>query len=63
MKLRQLLETNEQLNRKFELVIRKLAEHDRYFAVVFEELRKLTTEPAPTRRQIGFTPKMEVNHD
>lgn len=55
VKLRQLLESNEQLNRKFATVIRKLAQHDKYFAVVFEELKKLTNEPSQSPRQIGFT--------
>src|SRR5438270_13703879 len=55
VKLRQMLEANEELNRKFTAVIRKLATHDKYFTVVFDELKKLTAEPAPARRQIGFT--------
>src|SRR6185295_15411880 len=36
VKLRQLLESNEELNRKFTAVIRKLATHDKYFTVVFD---------------------------
>jgi hypothetical protein len=59
VKLRELLESNEELNRKFTAVIRKLAEHDKYFTVVFNELKKLTTQPTPPRRQIGF--KTEEN--
>jgi ORF6N domain len=31
VRLRQLLESNEELNRKFAAVIRKLGEHDKYF--------------------------------
>ena len=54
VKLRQMLESNEGLNRKFAVVIRKLATHDRYFKVVFDELKKLTEQPTPSRRQIGF---------
>ena len=54
VKLRQMLESNEELNRKFRAVIRKLATHDKYFTVVFDELKKLTAEPVPARRQIGF---------
>ena len=54
VKLRQMLESNEELNRKFALVIRKLATHDKYFKVVFDELKKLTERPTPSRRQIGF---------
>jgi hypothetical protein len=33
--LRQLLESNEELNRKFAAVLRKLSTHDKYFRVVF----------------------------
>jgi len=55
VKLRQMLESNEELNRKFAAVIRKLALHDKYFMVVFDELKKLTSQPVGARRQIGFT--------
>ena len=59
VRLRQMLESNEELNRKFAAVIRKLALHDKYFTVVFDELKKLTTPPIPIRRQIGFTTEGE----
>lgn len=45
IKLRQMLESNEELNRKFAAVIRKLSTH---------ELRKLTEQPVPSRKTIGF---------
>lgn len=54
VKLRQMLETNEELNRKFAAVIRRLSTHDKYFKVVFDELKKLTQQPAKERKQIGF---------
>ena len=54
VKLRQMLETNEELNRKFAAVIRKLSTHDKYFKVVFEELKRLNEQPTPKRSQIGF---------
>ena len=54
VKLRQMLESNEELNRKFAAVIRKLATHDKYFTVVFDELKKLNEPPIPSRKQIGF---------
>jgi phage regulator Rha-like protein len=54
VKLREMLESNEELNRKFTAMLRKLAEHDKYFTVVFNELKKLTAQPTPPRRQIGF---------
>jgi len=55
--LRQVLESNEELNRKFAAVIRKLGDHDKYFKVVFDELEKLSTPPVPSHRQIGFGTK------
>ena len=39
VKLRQMLETNEELNLKFAAVIRKLSTHDKYFKVVLMNLR------------------------
>lgn len=54
IRLRQMMESNEELNRKFAAVIRKLATHDKYFKVVFDELRKLAEQPAMPSKQIGF---------
>jgi len=54
VKLRQMLESNDELNRKFAAVIRKLATHDKYFTVVFDELKKLNEQPTPSGKQIGF---------
>src|SRR6266446_4106596 len=55
VKLRELLESDEELNRKFTAVIRRLATHEKYFKVVFDELKNLTMQPTPSRRSIGFT--------
>ena len=54
IRLRQMLESNEELNMKFAAVIRKLSTHDKYFKVVFDELRKLTDQPTSSRKTIGF---------
>ena len=54
VKLREMLLSNEDLNRKFAALERKLATHDKYFKVVFDELRKLIAAPDKPRRQIGF---------
>jgi len=54
VKLRQMLESNDELNRKFPAVIRKLSTHDKYFKVVFDELKRLTEQPTPSCKQIGF---------
>src|SRR6185369_8769993 len=50
VRLRHMLETNEELNRKFAAVIRKLSTHDKYFRIVFDELRKLTEQPPSSVR-------------
>lgn len=55
VKLRQMLETNEELNQKFAAVIQTLSTHDKYFRVVFDELKKLAEPPTSPRKQIGFT--------
>jgi len=39
VKLRQMLESNEELKRKFTAVIRKLATHDKYFTIVLMSSR------------------------
>jgi hypothetical protein len=56
IRLRQMLDTNEELNRKFAAVIRKLSTHDKYFRIVFDELDKLSQQPTTPRKQIGFHP-------
>jgi hypothetical protein len=53
VQLRHMLETNEELNRKFAAVIRRVSTHDKYFRVV-DELKKLTEKPPSSGRQIGF---------
>ena len=54
IRLRQMMESNEELKQKFAAVIRKLSTHDKYFRVVFDELKKLTEQPSPPRKPIGF---------
>ncbi len=54
VRLRHMLETNEELNRKFAAVVKKLSTHDKYFRVVFDELKKLAEKPVSPTRQIGF---------
>jgi hypothetical protein len=54
VRLRQMLETNDELNCKFAALVRKLSTHDKYFKIVFDELKKLTEKPLTTARQIGF---------
>ncbi len=59
IRLRQLLESNEELNRKFAAVVKTLSTHDKYFQVVFNELKRLTEQPVPSRKQIGFKSKTD----
>ena len=58
--LREMLESNQELNLKFAAVIRKLATHEKYFKVVFDELKKLTSQPTASQRKIGFTTRNKV---
>ncbi len=60
VRLRQILETNEEVNRQFAAVIKKLSTHDKYFKIVFDELKKLTDKPVSPGRQSGLraTPEM-----
>ncbi len=47
VRLREMLATNEDL-------ARKVAQHDRQIAVLFENLQQLLTPPAPKRKPIGY---------
>jgi len=55
VKLREMLLSNEELNRKFAILERKFATHDAQFKIVFDEIRKLISAPEKPRRRIGFT--------
>lgn len=57
IRLRQMLESNEELNRKGAGVIRKLSTHDKYFKIVFDELEKLSQPLTTPRKPIGFKPR------
>ncbi len=61
IRLRQMLESNEELNRKFVAVVRKLSTHDKYFKIVFDELHKLSRQPATPNKEIGFLPTKRHN--
>jgi len=56
VRLRQLLATHAELARKLEALERKMVDHDKQFAVVFEAIRQLMEETAeePPKRRIGF---------
>jgi hypothetical protein len=54
VKLRQALETNRQLGRKFAKLERRLGKHDEEIAAILEAIRRLMTPPEKLRREIGF---------
>jgi hypothetical protein len=54
VKLRQMLETNRQLARKFSELERRVGKHDQEIAAILEAIRQLMTPPEKPRREIGF---------
>jgi hypothetical protein len=52
--LRQTLETNRALARKFEGLQRRVGKHDEEIAAIIEAIRQLMAPPAKPRREIGF---------
>ena len=54
VKLRQMLETNRELARKFSELERRVGKHDQEIAAILEAIRQLMTSPEKPRREIGF---------
>jgi hypothetical protein len=54
VRLRQTLETNRELARKFEQLERRVGKHDEEIAAILEAIRQLMTLPEKPRREIGF---------
>jgi hypothetical protein len=54
VKLRQTLETNRQLARKFAELERPIGEHDAEIDAIIEAIRQLMAPPEKTGREIGF---------
>jgi hypothetical protein len=52
--LRQTLETNRELARKFEQLEGRVGKHDEEIAGIIEAIRQLMTSPEKPRREIGF---------
>jgi len=63
VRLRALADADRALAKRIDELAAKVGEHDRTFAIVFHELRKLTVpppdEPEKPRRRIGFKPRYE----
>jgi hypothetical protein len=54
IKLRQMLETNRELARKFSEVEQRVGKHDEEIAAILEAIRQLMAPPEKPRREIGF---------
>jgi hypothetical protein len=54
VKLREMLETNRELARKFSELERRVGKHDREIAAILEAIRQLMTPLEKPRREIGF---------
>jgi DNA-binding PadR family transcriptional regulator len=54
VKLRQMLETNRELARRFSELERRVGKHDQEIAAILEAIRQLMTPPEKPRREIGF---------
>lgn len=54
VKLRETLDTNRELARKFAELERRVGKHDEEIAAILKAIRQLMTPPAKPRRQIGF---------
>jgi hypothetical protein len=54
VKLRETLETNRELARKFAELERRVGRHDEKIDAILEAIRQLMTPPKKSRREIGF---------
>lgn len=54
VKLREAMQSNEELKQRLALIERRLGVHGSHFKVEFEELKKILTPQDKQRRKIGF---------
>jgi hypothetical protein len=54
VKLRQMIETNRDLARKFSELETRVGKHDEEITAIIEAIRRLMTLPEKPRREIGF---------
>jgi hypothetical protein len=54
VRLRQVLDTNRQLAKKFSELEKRVGKHDEEIAAILEAIRQLMTSPEKPRREIGF---------
>jgi hypothetical protein len=60
VKLRQMLETNRELARKFSELEQSVGKHDEEIAAILEATRQLMAPPETARREIGFHVREKV---
>ena len=60
VKLRQMLETNRELARKFSELETRVGKHDEEIAAILEAIRQLMALPEKPRREIGFHVREKV---
>ncbi|MEP7015013.1 MAG: ORF6N domain-containing protein [Verrucomicrobiota bacterium] len=54
VKLREALESNRELARKFDELEKRVGRHDKEIAAILEAIRQLIAPPEKSRREIGF---------
>ncbi len=54
VKLREMLETNRELARKFSELEQRVGKHDEEIAAILEAIRQLMAPPEAKKRKIGF---------
>ena len=54
VKLREILETNRDLARKFAELERRVGKHDKEISAIIEAIRQLMAPPEKPKREIGF---------
>ena len=54
VKLREALDTNRELARKFAELEQRIGKHDEEIAAILEAIRQFMTAPEKWRREIGF---------
>jgi ORF6N domain-containing protein len=62
VKLREALETNRELARRFSELERRVGKHDAEIAAILETIRQLTAPPEKPRREIGFHVRERTGH-
>lgn len=60
VKLRQMLETNRELGRKFSELEQRVGKHDEEIAAILEAIRQLMAPPERAKREIGFHVREKV---